>query len=188
MERIDRLVLERLVEKVLTPERVTLMLRDRLKHLAESQTETEKTLQTLAKALKAKEDGLTNLYEAIEKGVISLDSTLQTRINNLKDEREAVLAEMALIKRDRPSPRKVSQKQVGYALQRMKEMLLDTNAGYGKQLLQPLVESIRVDVRTVTLRGSHAAMEQAVSEMKLGTVITVPSFVQDWRARRDSNS
>jgi len=39
-------------------------------------------------------------------------STLQARVNALKDEREVVLTEMAGIKQDRPSPRNVSPKQV----------------------------------------------------------------------------
>jgi hypothetical protein len=46
---------------------------------------------------------------------VNLDSTLQARVNALKDEREAILAAMAGIKQDRPSPKKVSPKRVAYA-------------------------------------------------------------------------
>ena len=38
MEKLDRLILERLVDKVLTPERVTELLKDWLRHQALSQT------------------------------------------------------------------------------------------------------------------------------------------------------
>ncbi|MDP2961275.1 MAG: hypothetical protein Q8N54_00860, partial [Sulfurimicrobium sp.] len=115
------------------------------------------------------DDGLNNLYGAIEKGVVALDSTLGERINRLKDEREKILAEMALVKRDKPSPRKLSPKQVTYACQRMREMLLDASMGYGKQLLGLLVDEIRVKPGMATMTGSTAVLNQVVSEMKMGT-------------------
>ena len=138
--------------------------------------------------LMAADDGLDNLYGAIEKGVIALDSNLQSRVNQLKDRREKVLSEMALVKRGKPGFRKVSPKQVAYATERMRQMLLDPQQGYGKQLLHLLVDEIRVDTQSATLRGSTAALENAVAEMKMGTPVGVPRFVSDWRARRDSNS
>jgi hypothetical protein len=71
----------------------------------------------------------------------------------LKDEREAILMEIAALKQDRPLPRKVPPKQVAYALERRKAMLLDPEPGYGKQLLRYLVTDIRVEVGQATLRG-----------------------------------
>jgi site-specific DNA recombinase len=187
LERMDRLILERLVDRVLTPERVTAMLRQWLAHQAKTQGKADIELKKLERALKAAEDGLNNLYAAIEKGVVALDSSLQARVNRLKDEREQILAAMATVKRDKPSPSKLSPKQVAYACGRMREMLLDPNAGYGKQLLGLLVTEIRVKPGLVTMTGSTAVLNQAVSEMKLGTPFEVPSIVLDWRARDDSN-
>ncbi len=186
--RMDRLILEQLTEKVLTPERVTAMIKDWLKYREKTRASEDARLQELNRALMAADDGLNNLYGAIEKGIIALDSSLQTRVNQLKDRREKVLAEMALVNRDKPSFRKVSSKQVAYATERMRQMLLDPEQGYGKQLLHLLVDEIRVDTRSATLRGSTAALENAVSEMKMGAPVGVPRFVSDWRARRDSNS
>ena len=60
--------------------------------------------------------------------------------------------------------------------------------GCGKQLLHLLVDEIRVDTQSATLRGSTAALENAVAEMKMGTPLGVPRFVPDWCARRNSNS
>ena len=63
----------------------------------------------------------------------------------------------------------------------MRQMLLDPEQGYGKQLLHLLVDEIRVDTQSATLRGSTAALENAVSEMKMGAPVGVPRFVSDWR-------
>ena len=187
MDRMDQLILERLVEKVLAPDRVTLMLKDWLKHQEKSQGGEDKTAQELAPSLKVTDDGLNNLYDAIEKSVIALDSRLQSRVNLPKDTREKILTDMALLKRDKPSFRKVSLKQVAYATQRMKEILLDPESGYGKQLLNLLVDEIRVKGRQATARGSYAALDLAVSEMTLGTPNGVPKVIHDWCARQDSN-
>lgn len=187
MERMDRLVLERLVDKVLTPERVTVMLREWLARLAKSQGAAEVESVRLTKVLRAADEGLANLYKAIEKGAIVLDSTLQVRVTQLRDQREKALTDIALLKRDRPSPRKISPKQVAYACSRMRAMLLDAGAGYGKQLLTLLVNDIRVTPEAVTLRGSKGALNQTVSAMTLGTPFAVPSVVPDWRARQESN-
>ena len=143
MVRMDRLVLERLVDKVLTPDRVTVMPREWLARLAKSQGAAEVSLAQLTKVLRAADDGLANQYKAIEKGAIALDSPLQLRVTQLRDQRERALSDIALLKRVRPSPRKISPKQVAYACSRMREMLLDINAGYGKQMLTLLVSEIR---------------------------------------------
>ncbi len=188
MERMDRLVLERLVERILTPEHVTSLLKEWLTEKAKHDVTSEQKIERLNRALRAADDSLNNLYAAIEKGIISLDSSLQVRVQGLRDERERVLSEIALVKRDKPSPRKISPKQVEYACTRMRAMLLDTDQGYGKQLLKLLVSEIRVGTTDVTLTGSKGVLADAISEMKLGTSLEeVPSIVMNWRARQDSN-
>ncbi len=116
-------------------------------------SEGKNNLQKLTQLLKTQDEGLNNLYHAIEQGIVSLDSTLRIRINAQKDEREEVQAELALVKRDQPSPFKVSPQRVAMAMDRLKSMLLDQSLGYGKQLLRFLVEDIQVKVGQMTLRG-----------------------------------
>ena len=55
------------------------------------------------------------------------------------------------------------------------------------QLTLPLLDEIRVGPDAVTPTGSTAALSHAVSQMKLGTSIEVPSIESNWRARDDSN-
>ena len=188
MDQMDQMILTRLIDQVLTPERVVSLLKAHLRRQESLKSETDVALDRLGKALRAKEAGLENLYRAIEQGVIALDGMLQARVNQLKDEREKLLTEMALLKRDKPSFRKVSPNQVAYAVRRLKEMLLDSASGRGKAWLNALVEEIRVEPKDITVRGSAAALEQVVSELKPGTPTEVPGFVMDWRARRDSNA
>jgi DNA invertase Pin-like site-specific DNA recombinase len=189
MERLDRLILERLVDKVLNPERVTQLIKDWLRQKAQAQTSVEAKVGQLSKSLQATDDALNNLYRAIEKGVIALDSSLQLRVNQLRDQREQVLAELAIAKREKPSARNVSPKQVAYACQRLRDMLLDPTQAYGKQLLGLLVTEIRVGTNSIQMTGQTAALNKTVSEMKMGTSLEkVPSFISAWCARSDSNA
>lgn len=74
MERIDQLVLQRLLERVLTPERVTRLLRDHMKRRQATETQDEEKVKQLSRVLKSKDDGLNNLYRAIEQDIVSTDS------------------------------------------------------------------------------------------------------------------
>ncbi len=187
MEGTDQLVMEHLATKLLTPERVTGILKGWLKHRAQEYDKSDADAKRLNRALQAADDGLNNLYQAVEQGLMSVDSTLQARINTLRDKREKVLQELTLVQRERPSPQKLSPKQVEFACERMREMLLDRESGWGKQLLGVLVTDIQVESGTAKARGDSAALEMLAAEMKPGTAIEVPSSVSDWRARLGSN-
>ena len=188
MDRMDALILERLVDRILTPERVMTLLKEWLSNQAKMKGRLDEDSARLERSILSSEDGLNNLYRGIEQGVLALDSTLQARVNQLKDTREKLLGELALIKRDQPSPRKLSSKQVEYACQRMREMLLDRTQGYGKQLLHLLVSEIRVQPGEAVITGSTEVLNKAVLEMKKGTSVEVPSLMRAWRARSDSNA
>jgi hypothetical protein len=188
MDKMDQFVLRHMVDKVLISEKVTAILKEWLAHRAKQASASDTEIKRLEKALKAADDGLERLYAAIEQGVVALDSTLQARINRLKDERERILGEMAQAKQEMPSPRKLSPKQVEYACERMRNMLLDPESGYGKQLLGALVTEIRVKPGLAEMTGSAAALENAVSEMKPGTPLGVPSLVSKWWAVSGSNT
>lgn len=133
---------------------VTAILKAWLKHRAQEYDQSDVEAKRLNRALQATENGLNNLYQAVEQGLITLDSTLQASINALRDKREKVLQELTLIQRERPSPQKLSPRQVRFACERMREMLLDRESGWGKQLLGVLVTDIRVEPGAAKVSGS----------------------------------
>ncbi|MHB0991668.1 MAG: hypothetical protein ACYC0M_10370 [Burkholderiales bacterium] len=56
----------------------------------------------------------------------------------------------------------------------MKEILLDAESGYEEQLLNLLADDIRLRVKQSTARGSYAALDLAVDEMKMGAPMECP--------------
>ncbi len=82
MERLDDLVLGQLANRVFKPDR---------HKIAKLQTEVRKA-----------DERLGWLYEAVETGVLPLDETLQRRVKHTKNDTEAVLIEMAGLRRLQP--------------------------------------------------------------------------------------
>jgi len=172
----DELILNHLIGKVLTPERVTVILRAWLAEQGRRAVAANDAMEHLQKALKAADDGLNNLYGAIEKGIVTLDSTFQARVNRVKDERERILAQMTEARRETPSALHVAPTQVAFACDRMRAMLMDREKGYGKQLLRLLVKEIQVKASGIKITGRTGDLEGVIEELNAGGGLKVPTL------------
>ena len=105
MDKLDRLVTDRLADRLLTPERVG----DLLAGLMERQAAKNEDHATRLTALRAKisdaESRLARLYAAIESGVADLnDQTLKDRVAAVKTERDiAQIAYDRAVARNKPA-------------------------------------------------------------------------------------
>ena len=187
-EQTDTLVLGALSERVFTPKRVSLMLNELLHRQQQAQTAEDARLITLRKELDRATTGLDRLYQAVEDGALSLDETLQTRAQKLKARRSEVLTEMAKL-RDRQAlaVRRVNAETVKAFCAALKDRFNDPASGLGKAYLRLLVDEIKLDGNELVVRGSHRRLADAIGFMEKRKLGEVPSFVNDWRARRDSN-
>ena len=187
-EQTDALVLGALSERVFTPKRVSLMLNELLHRQQQAQTAEDARLITLRKELDRATTGLDRLYQAVEDGALSIDETLQTRAQKLKARRSEVLTEMAKL-RDRQAlaVRRVNAETVKAFCAALKDRFNDPTSGLGKAYLRLLVDEIKLDGNELVVRGSHRRLADAIGFMEKRKLGEVPSFVNDWRARRDSN-
>jgi site-specific DNA recombinase len=94
MERLDQLILKAMSEKVFTPRRVAVMLKELQERLNNARSEHDQHLQTLKKELDDLKNRLDRLCDAIENGVLPNDIA-QERSLKIQTRRQAVLAEMA---------------------------------------------------------------------------------------------
>ena len=187
-EQTDALVLSALSERVFTPKRVSLMLNELLHRQQQAQTAEDARLITLRKELDRATTGLDRLYQAVEDGALSIDETLQTRAQKLKARRSEVLTEMAKL-RDRQAlaVRRVNAETVKAFCAALKDRFNDPTSGLGKAYLRLLVDEIKLDGNELVVRGSHRRLADAIGFMEKRKLGEVPSFVNDWRARQDSN-
>jgi site-specific DNA recombinase len=188
MEHLDELVLRQVTEQVLTPQRLLLILKEARKLLRARGEVDRKNLGGLQKQLQTADMRLNRLYEGVESGVLTLDDTLQRRVQEAKAAREAVLVEIAGARyRETLPSAQVFPSQVERFSAVFTKKLADRSSDFAKEYLRVLVDAVVVRDRTAIISGSHERLISAIAEKKRKPD-QVPSSMHGWRTRRDSNS
>jgi site-specific DNA recombinase len=191
MEKTDDQVLHQLADKVFSPARVQSMMVALRKRIKSSKDTQQSRVNELNKQIKLIEDRQGRLLEAIETGVIDLDETVQRRAQQNKSAREALLIEVASVRRDRSSSiDQIKASDVDAFAKTLKAKLLAKDSALAKSYLTMLVDEIVVTDNTATVKGSYGALNNAFSmgDKKVGHLKQVPTSISNWYARRDSNS
>ena len=181
-ELVDRLVLSSLADRVFTPSRVHTMLEGLRKRLRQSQTDQDGKVKKLTKELERVQQSSNQLYEAVEKGFLPMDSTLTDRANKLQAQRQALLTEIAGLRRLKQMPLDVlGERKVQAFTKILRERLIEKDRSFSKKYLKLLVDEIRFLDKQLVMKGSYAALAKMVGETKKGTPESgVPSFGLDW--------
>mgnify|MGYP001017877701 CR=1 FL=1 len=181
MEKLNSLVLDALSKRVFTPKRVSLMLKDLRKDLGRSRTENDDQIKRLSKEYDELTQRTDRLYEAVEKGVLPLDLSLNERVHKHHARRQEILIEIARIRRHKEIPlSKIGNKQVDAFCSVLSQKLKDKESNFGKEYLRLLVDEIRVEGREVFLKGSHKALAGIIQKTKPDNPNGVPSFGSVW--------
>jgi site-specific DNA recombinase len=188
MVKLDRLVTERLADQLLTPERVGNLLAG----LVERQASREEDHAARLSALRAKvtdaESRLGRLYAAIESGVADInDQTLKDRVAALKTERD--IAQVAF---DRAAaetnPRaRITGDKIAAFVGVMRSNVLTGETPFRRAYIRSVIDQVEVDDTEIRIIGRKTVLERLVMGGGASPA-GVPSFVREWRARRDSNS
>ncbi len=187
MEKLDRLVTERLADRLLTPERIG----DLLAGLMQRQVAKDEDHATRLSALRVKladaKARLDRLYAAIENGIADAgDQTLKDRIATVKTERD--LAQIAL---DRAvaetSPRaRITGEKISAFVEVMRTNVLTGDTPFRRAYIRSVIDQVEVDDTEIRIIGRKTTLERLV--MGGGAAPAgVPSFVRKWRTRQDSN-
>jgi site-specific DNA recombinase len=188
-EQVDRLVLSSLADRVFTPPRVRSMVESLRKRLRHSQASHDGKVKELTKEVGRVQQRSQQLYEAVEKGLLPMDSTLTERAHNLQAQRQALLTELAGLRRLKQMPvEALGEKQVLAFTTALRERFMGKDRIFSKKYVQLLVEEIRYQNRQLVMKGSYAAVAKMVGESKQGTPREgVPCFGLDWLPGQDSN-
>ena len=187
-ESTEEIVLTTLADKVFTPSRVEIMLRELRTRQRAARTAEDARSAHLTRELKEIDTGIARLYEAVEKGLLPLDATLQERSQKLQAHRQDVLVAIATLRDQWEVPlNKLAPVHVRKFAGALRTRLLDRASGFGKAYINLLVDEIRLDGSKLHIQGSYRALARAVSLSKEGKLDTVPSFVPEWRPEDESN-
>ena len=179
MEKLDSLILTALADKVFDPERVKTMLSDMKKQIKAAQESQDDGLKKLTKELDEVKTATDRLYEAVEKGLLPLDSSLQERSHKLQARRQELLILTAGYRRQQQLP-DIKQNQLTAFTKALRIKLLDRSSGFGKEYLKLLVSEIRINGHQAEITGSYSALAHAIDESKMDSLDRVPSFVPNW--------
>jgi len=83
MQKLDGIVLDALADQVFTPDCVETMLAEMRKQQRDMLKDQEVHLKPLQKEMDNLKLGTDRLYEAVEKGLLPMDETLQQRAHKL---------------------------------------------------------------------------------------------------------
>ena len=187
MAKLDTLVLDALAEKVFTPERLRLLLQELKAKLKAAEQDQEGQLKSLSKELEELQQGTERLYEAVEKGLLPLDGSLQERAHKLQARRQDILMELAGLRQKKAMPlNQLTAKQLNAFSMAMRTRLLDRSSAFGKEYLRLFVNEIRLTGKRVEISGSYGALAQGIAQMKTGTDV-VPAFIPVWLPDLGSN-
>ena len=187
MEKLDRLVTERLADQLLTPERVGNLLAGLVERQASKEEDHAARLSALRAKVTDAESRLGRLYAAIESGVADInDQTLKDRVAALKTERD--IAQVAF---DRAAaeinPRaRITDDKIAAFVDVMRSNVLTGDTPFRRAYIRSVIDQVEVDDGEIRIIGRKTVLERLV--MGGGpSPAGVPSFVREWRARQDSN-
>ena len=190
MERVDQIVLNEVANTVLQPERLQTLMTELRQRIQSGKDSRQEKVSELERQLKHTEERQNRLLDAIESGVIDLDETTHRRSQQIKTAREALLIQMAEVRRAPLSAtiEYLKPSQVDLFGKALRNKLLAKDSVLAKGYIQLLVEEILVKDEKAIIRGSYAALAHAMHKMKMSTSNQVPTFMPDWCARSDSNA
>jgi site-specific DNA recombinase len=188
MEKLDGLILQTVAERVFTPERVELMMKELQINLKHAHADQNEQIGQLTKEIDDIKQQANKLYEAVEKGFLPLNASLQERVHKHDARRQEILVELAGLRRQKEMPlTKLGKKHIAAFCSALKERLCDRASNFGKEYLKLLVNEITVDKKEVHLSGSYSALAGALTMSTKPALVMVPSFVPVWLPFADSN-
>jgi site-specific DNA recombinase len=186
MAKLDGLVTDSLVERLLHPERLAIMLSSLKVRRAEKAEGENKRLMILQREVSDAEDRLKRLYRLVEDGVTDLDDVLKERLDRLKADRDRAKAALDATKSQHGAAIQIDPALIESFGRTMRENLTTGSTPFRKAYLRSLIDVIEVDDAHIRIKGSKDVLEKAVFASRPGAEPR-SQMSTSWRTRHDSN-
>ena len=184
--QLNQLIISALAEKMLTPERLPVLLREAQKHRKALASGNLHRASTLRKQLREIERQNDTLLTAIAEGTIPDASFARGKLTDLNSRRDECIRLLSQLDREAPALRQALSKAQATALSaKLRRGLLEAPAPVQRRYVRGLVSEIVVDREKAIVSGPKAAIAAAITAGEVKG--EVRSFVREWRARKDSN-
>ena len=187
MDLLDELVLTELEGHLFQPERLSALLEELIRRNAEKADELHKEEVRLRKALRVADEKIDRLMDAVAEGLIGGTEGFKRKLSDLEQQREDLLRQVSTRKRRRELPTKaLSIQNLERFASAARRKLREGNNAFRKRYLNLFVDKVEVGDDAIRISGSKASLVAAAQTTKPDTS-EVPSYVQEWWARLDSN-
>jgi DNA invertase Pin-like site-specific DNA recombinase len=185
-KELDQLVLAALADKLMTPERLPVLLREANRHRHASASGTLQRRSELRQRVREIEKQVDRLLTALAEGTVADTSLFRTKLNAIQAERDECIRLLSRLEIDGPSYRQtLSNGQAAALSAKLKLALLQAAKPLQRRYVRGLVSDIVVDREKAVISGPRAAIAAAATAGAFTD--TVPTFVRDWRTGQDSN-
>ena len=187
MERLDQLVTDSLVDRLLQPERLTGLLATLADRRERAAAETDGRIVALQSEVAEAEDKLRRMCKIVETGLTDLDDILQQRLTNLKLDRERARTALDRVLATAVRPIVIDPAAVESFGRMMRQNITTGETPFRKVYLRAVVDHVEVDDHVIRIIGDKTTLEQAIAG-QAANASDVRRCVPKWRARRDSNA
>lgn len=187
MGKLDQLVTDALCDQVLQADRLEHMLGSLLARNSGRRAAAQAKLKELKRERRELDQKLEKLTDALEKGV-PLDA-VKSRITQRQNEREQVIRLISFVNREIDSPlsavtpAKLEAFSKGFRA-RLRE---EGEPGFRKAYLRLLLDNVAVAKDRVRISGRKDVLAYQLTAEKPLPPSMVPTFMDEWRTRHDSN-
>ncbi len=186
MDKLDGIVTDQLIDRLLEPQRLSAMLASLASGRAAKASAVDGRVIALEREAHEADERLRRVYKAMEDGIAEMDDILRDRITALKADRDRVHGALGRAKSGLRPTVDISPLVVERFGQVMREKLTAGEVPLRKAHLGAIVDRVEVDERAIRIVGRKDVLEQAVLADG-GPVPGVRSFVRKWRSLRESN-
>ena len=184
---IEKLVIDALIDQLLTPERVTAILAALKVRRDQRQATADRRVGELAKQVAEAEERLSRIYSAIEAGTLDgSEATLKGRIAALVAGRNKATEALRYARKSLSQSADIDAAAVERFTGLMRERLTTGDVAARKAYLSAVVDRIEVSAKTIRIIGSNDNIRSALGP---GGEVKPPvrKSVQEWCPWPDSN-
>ncbi len=184
---IEKLVVDALVDQLLTPERVMTILAALKARRDQRQASADRRVGELAKQVASAEERLSRIYAAIEAGALDAsEATLKDRVSALIEGRNKAAEALEYTRKSLSQSVDIDAVAVDRFTQLMQERLISGDVAARKAYLDAIVDRIEVSDKTIRIVGSNDNIRSALGP---GGEVRPPvrKSVQKWCPWPDSN-
>ncbi len=188
MDLLDSLVMEHLANRLLTKERLGVILEALLAQYAANQNNDASRLEALRVAAREAEQKVQRLYAAIENGVVDIaDPSLRDRLNTLKTQRDEAKRMCDLAEAPAMVVPTITEEMIERFATDLRAKLRDGPIAMRKAYLQAIVDRIEVDDSEIRIFGRKDKLLNQLMSDRPKPAGKVRSFGREWRPVGDSN-